>query len=330
MPPDLLLRTENLAKRYGRRTAVDGISIEVRRGDIFGFLGPNGAGKTTTIRMILGLIRPSAGRVELLGYEMPAGRRRALVRVGAIVDTPAFYGALSARANLELFAALAGGATRAQVDQAIRRVGLAGREGDPVRAYSYGMRQRLGLAQALLPDPELILLDEPSLGLDPRGMKEMRDLILDLNRTEGLTICLSSHLLAEVQQVCNRIAIIDRGRLRFQGEVGRLLEQRPTWRLRATPADTARAVVEEFVAGGCGGGERAAAGGDGPGPTPGAGAVRGEDGALLLELAAEAIPEVNARLVARGVRVYEITPLSATLEDVFLKLTDEPAGAGAR
>lgn len=304
MTGDIVLRTENLVKRYGHLTAVDGVSIEVHRGDIFGFLGANGAGKTTTIRMILGLIRPSAGRVEVLGQPMPAARRTALARVGAIVETPAFYGYLPARTNLELLAAMSGGATRERIRAVLEIVRLTGRERDPVRTYSTGMRQRLGIAQALLPDPELILLDEPSAGLDPRGMKEMRDLILELNRAHGLTICLSSHLLAEVQQMCNRIAIVDKGRLLYQGEVDRLLCGMETYRLRLAPIDAARAALAGF---------------------PEVRGVRGEDGVLLADLPGERVPDLNAHLVARGVRVYEITR-ATSLEDVFLKLTENGSG----
>ncbi|MBI3271791.1 MAG: ABC transporter ATP-binding protein [Planctomycetes bacterium] len=307
MAAELVLRTEKLAKRYGRIQAVDGVSLEVQRGDIFGFLGPNGAGKTTTIRMIVGLIRPTAGRVELLGRPMPAARRTALARVGAIVETPAFYGFLSGRANLELFAAMSGGAPRARVDRVLEVVGLQGRDRDLAGTYSYGMRQRLGIAQALLPDPVLILLDEPSLGLDPRGMKEMRDLILDLNRVHGITVCLSSHLLAEVQQVCNRIAILDHGKLLYQGEVGRLLSRTESFRVRAEPAEQARHAVAGF---------------------PDVAGVRGENGVLVVDLPADRVPELNARLVAGGVRVFEISPVQASLEEVFLQLTG-PAAADA-
>ena len=214
-----MIRTTALVKRYGRVTAVDDLHLEVREGDRYGFLGPNGSGKTTTVRMLLGLVLPTSGQVQLLGG--PVGRD-ALAQVGALVEGPAFYGHLSGRANLRLSDAAGPGSVRrtrkARVGEVLEQVGLGGVDRRPVRAYSLGMRQRLGLASALLRRPRLLVLDEPTNGLDPQGIREVRDLLLDLN-AQGTTVFLSSHLLSEVEALCTRIGVLDRGRMVLQGEL---------------------------------------------------------------------------------------------------------------
>ena len=222
---DTVLRTIDLTKRYKNRVAVDHLNIEVRRGDIFGFLGPNGAGKSTTIRMILHLVFPTAGDVELFGMSLKAARHRALEKVGAVVEKPAFYNHLSALRNLEILGGLRKSVTRRKIMDKLERVGLADRAGDAVRTYSHGMNQRLGLALALMNEPELVILDEPTTGLDPLGMKEVRELILELARERGVTIFLSSHLLYEVEMIATWMAIIHQGRLRVGGSVQELLKQ---------------------------------------------------------------------------------------------------------
>ena len=218
-----VLRIRSLTKRYGARLAVDGLELSVDRGELFGFLGPNGAGKTTTIRIVLGLVAPTAGSVEVLGREVARHRREVLPRVGALVESPALYGYLSGIDNLRVVGDQLGGVPRRRLDEVIELVGLAGREGDRVRTYSLGMKQRLGLALALLNDPELLILDEPANGLDPAGIVEMRDLLRRL-AAEGKTVFLSSHVLTEVQQICTRVAIIDRGRLVKVAPVSELLQ----------------------------------------------------------------------------------------------------------
>src|SRR5438477_6681741 len=218
-----VLQTEQLTKKYRRRLVVDRLSLTVERGDIFGFLGQNGAGKSTTIRMILGLVRPTSGRVSILGYDMSRQPLRALKRIGAIIEAPAFYENFSGRQNLRMLAAMSGGAERQRIEMALEIVGLRERARDPVRVYSHGMRQRLGIAQALLPNPEFIILDEPTDGLDPQGIREVRLLIRRLRDELGLTVLLSSHLLYEVEQICNRVAIIDRGRMLYQGTIEKLI-----------------------------------------------------------------------------------------------------------
>src|SRR6202043_2152453 len=198
---EVVLRTHNLSKQYGKRLAVDNLNLEVQRGEIFGFLGPNGAGKTTTIRMSLGLITPTAGSVEILGQDVFARRAEVLPRVGALVETPALYLYLSGRNNLRAVGSVLGGVPDARMDAVLDLVGLRSRQKDRVRTYSLGMKQRLGVAIALLQDPEVLILDEPANGLDPAGIVEMRDLLRELS-VQGKTVFISSHVLSEVQQIC--------------------------------------------------------------------------------------------------------------------------------
>src|SRR6266851_5910801 len=209
---EVVLRTRNLSKHYGNRLAVNNLNLEVHRGEIFGFLGPNGAGKTTTIRMALGLIAPTSGSVEILGRDVFAYRAQILPRVGSLVETPALYTYLSGRNNLRAVGSVLGGVPKARIDAVLDVVGLGIRQKDRVRTYSLGMKQRLGVAMALLQDPDVLILDEPANGLDPAGIVEMRDLMHHLS-SEGKTIFISSHLLTEVQQICTRAAIIHLGKL---------------------------------------------------------------------------------------------------------------------
>ncbi len=208
----MILETHGLSKSYGSRAAVSDLDLGVGQGEIFGFLGPNGAGKTTTIRMALGLIRPTAGRVEILGKDVQSHRAEVLPRVGALVEAPALYGYLSGRDNLRAFALMLGGLPQSRLDAVLDLVDLRSRAGDRVRSYSLGMKQRLGVAAALLNDPELLILDEPANGLDPAGIVEIRVLLRRL-AAAGKTVFVSSHLLAEVQQMCDRVGIINQGRL---------------------------------------------------------------------------------------------------------------------
>src|SRR5215469_14344379 len=222
MTDTTVVATHQLSKNYGERPAVRDLDLEVGRGEVFGFLGPNGAGKTTTIRMMLGLIRPTAGTVQVLGHDVQADGGRVLPRVGALVEAPALYLYLSGRDNLKAFAGVLGGVPRDRLDEVLDLVGLAGRQRDRVRSYSLGMKQRLGVATALLNDPDLLVLDEPANGLDPAGIVEMRDLLREL-AAGGKTVFLSSHVLAEVQQICDRVAIIDQGKLARVAPVAELV-----------------------------------------------------------------------------------------------------------
>src|ERR1051326_2336631 len=201
---DTALQTENLTKRFKGRTAVDHLTIRVERGDIYGFLGPNGAGKSTTLRMLLGLVRPTSGTIKFPVKGSSWEYLKARSRVGAIIESPAFYENLSGRRNLQLLASLSGGARKQRVEEVLEIVDLRERARDPVKVYSYGMRQRLGIAQALLPTPEVIILDEPTNGLDPQGIQQTRTLIRRLRDDFRLTVLLSSHLLTEIEQLCNR------------------------------------------------------------------------------------------------------------------------------
>lgn len=304
-----MIVTRSLTKRYGGILAVDHVDLEVREGDRYGFLGPNGSGKSTVIRMLLGLVYATSGEIEVMGKPMPARAAEVLPQIGSLIEGPSAYGHLSGRANLALLdaAGAAGGRrTRKQrIGEALERVGLAGIDGRAVKKYSLGMRQRLGLAAALLRAPRLLVLDEPANGLDPRGIREMRDLLTGLNEA-GTTIFLSSHQLSEVEQLCTRVGIINHGRLVRQEDLAAL--RAPTGRviIRTPDADNAAALLD--------------------------GAVAHRDGDRLVVVAADP-SELNSRLVAAGLRVTEIGPERRSLEELVLAVTsagaDRIAGAGA-
>jgi ABC-type multidrug transport system ATPase subunit len=292
-----MIVTRALTKRYGRVLAVDRVDLEVREGDRYGFLGPNGSGKTTVVRMLLGLVYATSGEIEVMGRPVPSKVAEVLPRIGALIEGPSCYGHLSGRANLGLIDASGkrrGLRNRKQrIDEALERVGLAGVDNRAVKKYSLGMRQRLGLAAALLREPRLLVLDEPTNGLDPQGIREIRDLLAELNKA-GTTVFLSSHQLAEVEQLCTRVGIVDRGRLVLQQDLDEL--RAPTGRVmvRTPDADRAAALLD--------------------------GRVERRDGDRLL--IADADPaEVNARLVAAGLRVSEIGPERRSLEDLMLSVT---------
>lgn len=292
---ELVVETKELTKRYGDRLAVDKVSMTVHRGEVYGFLGPNGAGKTTTLRMALGLIRPTAGSARVLGK--PAGRPEVTQQVGSLIEGPGFYPYLSGRSNLQVMARYRG-LPDSVVDAALERVDLASRGGDKFKSYSLGMKQRLGVASALMGDPELIVLDEPTNGLDPAGMADMRALIVDLARG-GQTVLLSSHLLAEVQEICHRVGVINGGRLLKESTVADL-RGGTTIRVRATPLDRALAVAMRL------------AGDD---------KVELVDDSIRLAVAPERAAEVTRELVLDGVDVHEVTASERTLEEVFFEMT---------
>jgi ABC-type multidrug transport system ATPase subunit len=290
-----VVQTHELTKRYGDRRAVDGVSMTVRRGEVYGFLGPNGAGKTTTLRMMLGLVRPTAGSVIVLGQ--PAGTAEVTARVGALVEGPGFFPYLSGRDNLRAMARYRGLPEGAVVD-ALRRVDLAGRGGDRFKSYSLGMKQRLGVAAALMGDPDLVILDEPTNGLDPAGMADIRRLIVDLARG-GQTVLLSSHLLDEVQEICDRVGVISNGVLLRESTVSEL-RGRASLTVRGLPVDRTLAVAMRV------------AGEDG---------VRLDGEHVLLDLTPERAPELVRELVRDGVEVHEIRSSERTLEEVFFEMT---------
>ncbi|PZS18283.1 MAG: multidrug ABC transporter ATP-binding protein [Pseudonocardiales bacterium] len=298
-----MIRTAGLTKRFGEVLAVDSIDLDVRPGDVYGFLGANGSGKTTSVRMILGLVLPTSGTVELLGQPMPRGGHRVLPRVGTLVEGAAAYGHLSARANLNLHDASGGPAGRStrrrRIDDVLEQVGLAGTGRRPVKAFSLGMRQRLGLAAALMSQPELLVLDEPTNGLDPQGIREIRELLLRLN-DNGATIFLSSHLLTEVEQMCTRVGVLDRGRLVVQDELANLQALTGRSVVHTSEPAAALAVLD--------------------------GRVEKRDGERLV-VRADDPAALNALLVGRGVPVHELVAERRTLEQVVLERS-EPGPVG--
>jgi ABC-2 type transport system ATP-binding protein len=302
------IEVRGLVKRYGDLVAVDEVNLTVERGDVFGYLGPNGAGKTTSLRMMLGLIRPTAGTVRLFGRD-PQESVAALSGVAGFVEAPSFYPYLNGRTNLELLAALDGDGASGRIDEALETVGLSDRAKDRVGGYSHGMRQRLGIAAALVRQPKLLLLDEPATGLDPGGMRDMRILIRDLSG-QGITVLLSSHLLAEVEELCNRVAIVQRGHVAYQGSLAELRRQAgASYRLRTTDDERARRVAAAQV-----GIEDVE---DAPG------------GGLTFRASAEAaVAGLSLALSESGALVVELSSRHATLEDLFFKLTEGRAAGG--
>jgi len=297
------LEVEGLTRRFGSRTAVHDLHLKVEPGDLYGFLGPNGAGKTTTMRCILGLIRRDAGRVRIFGEENPVRQR---TWVGAIVETPRFHDWMTGRANLELACAYAGQGDATDRSEALQRVGLADRADDRVRTYSHGMKQRLGIARALVGRPKLLLIDEPTNGLDPRGMREVRDLLRMLVKRDGLTVFISSHLLAEIELLCNRVGILDQGKLSAEGEVATLVRDLAGDELIELAVDDpgrARALLQAVEGADCVG--------------------DGVAGRLRVSLRGLTPAELNARLVGEGLAVSAIVPQDRRLEELYLASTQQ-------
>jgi ABC-2 type transport system ATP-binding protein len=308
VPSDAVpVELRGLTKRYGDLVAVDAVDLTVNAGDVYGYLGPNGAGKTTSLRMMLGLIRPSGGSVRLFGRD-PTLTVRALDGVAGFVEAPRFYPYLTGRRNLELLASFDGGGARDRIAAVLDTVELTDRAGDRVGGYSHGMRQRLGIAGALLREPRLLLLDEPATGLDPAGMRDMRRLIRRL-ADGGMTVLLSSHLMPEVEELCNRVAIVRSGAIVYEGAIADLKrEAGATYRLQTTDDERALAVCR---------------------------AQRGvsdahvvDDGSIAFGAADEdAVAELSLALVEAGALIRSLAPQTATLEDLFFKLTEGDAAA---
>jgi ABC-2 type transport system ATP-binding protein len=305
-----MISTQDLTKRFGQVEAVRSVSLDVREGDRYGLLGPNGSGKSTLLRMLLGLVYATSGSISVLGEPVPRRASRVLPSIGALIEEPAAYPHMSGRTNLRLLDAAGPGGSRSsrrrRVDEALERVGLAGIDRRPVRAYSLGMRQRLGLAAALVRPPRLLILDEPTNGLDPRGIRDMRELLVSLNET-GVTIFLSSHLLPEVSALCTRVGVLDSGRLVLQDDLAAL--QRPTGHVTITADDPERVVTTLN------------------------GQVVHRSGDEVLVRSSDPA-ELNARLVGAGVRVRALAEQRRTLEDIVLEVTSAgsdqfgvPAGA---
>ena len=300
--PHSIIAIHGLSKRFGKRWAVKDLNLEVYRGDIFVFLGPNGAGKSTTIKMLLGLVKPASGKIEIFGYPLSKSRKKALEKVCGIVEQPDFYLHLSAKKNLEILGILSGGIGKDRAAEVLELVGLYnGQANDKVKKFSHGMKQRLGIAQALLSEPELIILDEPTSGLDPQGMKEVRELIVRLSEEHGITIFLSSHLLYEIEQVATRMAIIHQGRLVVQGEVKTLLEnfKEDVVILRAEPVKNTADLLskQDWVS-----------------------SLSIDKDDIEVKLNSNSIPKMNALLVENRISVSAIIP-KRSLEDYFLSIT---------
>ena len=302
-----VLRTIGLSKRYGRRLALSGLNLDVPRGTVYGFLGPNGAGKTTAINLVLGLIAPTAGHVELFGLDARRYLPQALRRVGAVLEGPAAYPDLSARDNLRISASQSGVTDGRRIGEVLALVGLTTRQKDKVRGFSLGMKQRLALAAALLPDPELLILDEPTNGLDPAGMREFRDLIRELGRSDK-TVFVSSHLLNEVEQMCDEVAIIKEGRLIAHGAVAELTRRGGMLDLKVTDVEKA---IEALRA------------------LDWARSVNsdGADG-IAVEAPPERAWELSRALAEQQVYISEMRPRESTLEDFFLEVTAEEEKSG--
>ncbi len=302
MLPARMIRLANLTKAFKGQPALHGLSLDIPRGEIFGLLGHNGAGKSTTFGIMLGQVYPDAGEVFIDGVSVQRDRAKALARVGAIFEAPGFYDYLSGWRNLEILASYSAPVTRAQIAEAVETVGLSQRIRDPVRTYSHGMRQRLALAQALLPEPELVMLDEPTEGLDPEGIHEIRTLIQRLNRERGLTLIFSSHLLSEVEQLCSRVAILHQGRLLFLGLWSELQSPLPRFRLELDDWPRAAPILALHGA-----------------------RVIGEEQVELPE--AGDVADLSAALVQGGVRLRALEPQRLSLERIYLEMVtrQEPA-----
>lgn len=305
---DVVLRTVGLTKRYGSRLALSNLDIAVRRGRVYGFLGPNGSGKTTTIALALGLISPTAGHVEIFGLDTRTKRAAALRRVGATLEGQSYFPHLSARDNLRLWSKL-DGTTMSRIDEVIERVGLTSRARDKVRNYSLGMKQRLAVAAAIMHQPDMVILDEPTNGLDPAGIREFRELVRSL-AAGGTTVFVSSHILAEVEQMCDDVGILKAGRLVTEGPVASLLLRHTTSSIALRTTDDARAV-------------------DILRAMPWVASARIDDGRVIVETEQQQATAISRALAEQQIWLAELRPQESSLEDVFMEITGEPAASDA-
>ena len=300
---EVVLSAEGLTKSFGRRQAVADVSFELYAGEVFGFLGPNGAGKTTTIRMLVGLARPDRGRVLIRGFDLARDFAHAMAHVGSIVESPDLYGYLTGRENLLHFARMLPGRAQDRIPELARLVALEERLDEKVETYSLGMSQRLGIAQALLGDPDLLILDEPANGLDPAGIREIRRLVRLLASQRGIAVFVSSHILSEVEQMCDRVTIIHRGRALATGPVRELLDRSSSgatrWRVR--PAARAAELLLPF------------AGGVPP--------LLENEETLTARIPRERLPQAVAALAGEGIEIFAVEPRLSSLEEVFLEVT---------
>jgi ABC-2 type transport system ATP-binding protein len=292
------LIVENLRKTIRRKEIIKGISFELKEGEVFGFLGPNGAGKTTTIRMLVGLIKPTSGRISICGYDLERQFTEAIRHIGCIVENPELYPYLSGWENLEHFARMVPDIPKERIMEVVELVGLQNRIHDRVSTYSLGMRQRLGIAQALLGKPKVLILDEPTNGLDPVGIREMREFIRFLAETEGLSVLVSSHLLSEIQLMCDRVAIMAKGTLLRVDTVEHLLKEQARVVWKVEPLETAKAILAAETS-----------------------IFRTDGDTLITPYEPKKLSVWNKKLVEAGVAVHEIQPKLPTLEDLFIELT---------
>jgi ABC-2 type transport system ATP-binding protein len=298
---NIVLKTENLTKKFKKKTVVDNLNISIQQGDIFGFLGPNGAGKTTTIRMLVGLIKPTSGKITIFGKDLQQDFTEVIKDIGAIVENPELYPFYTGRQNLIHFAKLSGEVDKNRIEEVIKLVRLENRIYTKVKTYSLGMRQRLGLAQALLNRPKLLILDEPTNGLDPQGMKEVREIISHLAHEEKITIFISSHLLHEIEQLCNKVAIISNGKLVVQGKVEELLskdQQRANIEVDNVPKAVEILNTLSFVQ-----------------------EVKSIDNKLKVKFVGDSLGKINKHLVLGDIEVKSLVKENGQLEEFFLNLT---------
>lgn len=296
-----ILSVKEVTKKIGGKTLVDRISFEVQEGEVFGFLGPNGAGKTTTIRMLVGLIKPTSGLIEIGGYNVQKNFKEAMRQIGSIVENPELYGYLTGWENLEQFARMLGNVSRQRIEEVVKQVNLEKRIHEKVKTYSLGMKQRLGIAQALLGRPKLLILDEPTNGLDPKGIRELRAFVKQLVKEEGISVFISSHLLNEIQAMCNRVAIINHGKTITVGTIEELMKkanEKVEWVVE--PLEVAEKIIS--------GQERIVE-------------VFHDENKIISFMDAKLVGTYNKRLVESGVTVHRVTPTVATLEDFFMELT---------
>ncbi len=305
---EIILQTHNISKRFKKRFAVSDLNIKVFRGDVFGFLGPNGAGKSTTIRMMLSLIHPTKGTVSVFGKSLNHHRKDILSRIGGLVEKPDFYQHLTAYDNLKFIGSLYGKINSRRIEEVLEIVKLRNRMNDKVKTYSHGMKQRLGIAQALLNKPEVIILDEPTTGLDPQGMKEIRELIRSFSKDHNMTIFLSSHLLNEIEQVANRMAIINNGKLVVQGSVQQLLDSSEQYvQIHAEPIEQAWQIIKSlsFV-----------------------NKTTVQNNVINVYTNSRNFSEINSELVKNNIKVSALTP-HRSLEDYFIEMTEMADSGGA-
>jgi ABC-2 type transport system ATP-binding protein len=298
---DLVVHTEHLTKYFGKLLAIEDLNLDVYRGEVFGFLGPNGAGKSTTMGMMLGLVTPTAGTIEIFGLNSRSELPNILRRIGSVTESTGFYPYLSGKENLYYIARICGGISNNRIEEVLELVELAGRENDKFNNYSLGMKQRLALACALLNDPEFIVLDEPTNGLDPAGMKEIRELIIRLGQ-EGKTIFLNSHLLHEVEQVCKRVAIIKKGKVITQGLVKELMNKEIPLQIRVTEPEKAMIVLNKI---------------------DWINSVTREEEIIYIDVRPEKYAEISSSLANENIYLTEMRTKVDTLEDFFLEMTEE-------